>query len=206
MFYGAVSILTHVNVTRMQAQTCRLLHSAIKHSVTLQYHIQLALAGLEDCGNASSLTTAEKLFEIRAQLESWSNLRFRKRQVFPLPNDIRVWELLGGVMGHGVPNGPAIRGLKFIELPSVMRRTLSRTWELADLGVSIRDFAFDPAQNLLVVVVKMSPFYPYVARLRPCVLCALSLCLAKYRAAGSMRFVCSPWTAGMHTRSLLPTC
>lgn len=77
-------------------------------------------------------------------------------------------------MGHGLPVGPAIRGLKFIELPSASRGTLARTWKLVDIGVPIRDFAFDPAQNLLVIVVKMSPFYPYVmVRLRPC---ALHIC------------------------------
>jgi hypothetical protein len=108
------------------------------------------VAGVEDSGAASRLTTSDKIVELKARKEGWANLRFRRRRLIPktLTN---IWELCGGVLAHGVSE-VGTRGLKFIELPSAVRGTDGRTWEHRNMGVRIRDFAIDPAQDLAVLI------------------------------------------------------
>ena len=69
-----------------------------------------------------------------------------------------VWELYGGVLAQGT----SPRGLTFTQLPSKLRGIEQKTWALDDVGVKIRDFGMDPAQDLLAIVVK--PPREYVSR------------------------------------------
>lgn len=131
-------------------QTCRPLHATIRDALVLQYHIELAVASMEDCGTASRLTIADRLAELKAVEESWGNLRFRRRRLIPM-GPSNLWELFGGVFAHGVTGG-LMGGLSFIELPSAIRGTDGRAWEVLNMGVHIRDFAIDPAQDLVVLI------------------------------------------------------
>lgn len=83
---------------------------------------------------------------------NWDNLQFRIREKMPRPIS-RLYELIGGVAAFGgINHGLTIRGLRFIELPSAVRGTLSRQWQHPDLGLNIRDFTIDPVQDLLVII------------------------------------------------------
>lgn len=114
----------------------------------LQYDLELAIAGVVDAGSRFSI--AERLSELRTIEHGWANLHFRQRHRVPLPPGT-LWELFGGVLAHGlIPH--MTRGLSFIQLPSVTRGSLEKIWAHQDLGVQIRDFGMDPAQDLLMLI------------------------------------------------------
>ncbi|KAF8586079.1 hypothetical protein K439DRAFT_1632000 [Ramaria rubella] len=138
--------------------TCRLLHQTIRESVALQYHIHLLLAGAEDCGEASKITIADRLAELKTRQINWDNLQFRKRATLSMPEDCRVWELCGGVIAYGLRSESSDNtcGLAFHELPSVSRGFIGRHWKHSNFGISIKDFTMDPTQDLVVMVGKPS--------------------------------------------------
>lgn len=60
-----------------------------------------------------------------------------------------VWELYGGVLAQAFSGH---RKLGFTQLPSVIRGIEEKQWVIEDVGVKIRDFGMDPAQDLLIVL------------------------------------------------------
>jgi hypothetical protein len=117
--------------------------------VILEYQLELAVAGMHDV-EGQDLAVADRLAQLKTVQDGWSNLRFRQRRQIPF-NPERVWEMFGGVLAQGIP-GPTVCGLAFTELPSAVNRASGHTWKHRDLGVDIRDFAMDPAQDLLVLI------------------------------------------------------
>lgn len=134
----------------------KLIHGYIKISwlfknivdcdIRLQYTIELAVAGMED-GPPSALTPTERLAMLRERQEAWRELRWRSRQEYPMLEG-GVWELYGGVIAQADGD----RTLAFTQLPSDIRRIEEKHWKIEDVGVVIRDFSMDPAQDLLIVV------------------------------------------------------
>jgi F-box-like len=114
------------------------------------YQLELAVAGMHDV-EGQDLAVADRLAQLKTVQDGWSNLRFRQRRQIPFNLGPGVWEMFGGVLAQGMP-GPMVRGLAFTELPSAVNRASGHTWEHRDLGVDIRDFAMDSAQDLLVLI------------------------------------------------------
>ncbi|OJT10824.1 hypothetical protein TRAPUB_12693 [Trametes pubescens] len=114
--------------------------------VRAQYKIELAAAGMED-GPPSTLTSAERLRVLKAHQEAWDKLAWTSREEVPMHQG-GVWELYGGVLAQG----DGSRTLAFKQLPSAIRGIEEREWRIEDVGVNIRDFGMDPAQDLLVVI------------------------------------------------------
>ncbi|KAI9056374.1 hypothetical protein FKP32DRAFT_1639392 [Trametes sanguinea] len=127
-------------------QICRLLKDIIDEDVRLQYKIELAASGLED-GTHNTLTVAERLRMLQTRNEAWDNLAWTAREEIPMLQG-GVWELYGGVLGQG----EGARTLVFKQLPSTLRGIEGRQWRIEDVGVNIRDFGMDPAQDLLIII------------------------------------------------------
>ncbi|KDQ64393.1 hypothetical protein JAAARDRAFT_28021 [Jaapia argillacea MUCL 33604] len=127
-------------------QSCRFLKSLIEENLSLQYKIELSVAGMED-GRNCTLSVAERLSRLKRLQQSWLELRWSEEQTL-VKSSRRVWEIAGGVWG--CTTGP--RGLFFAQLPSVLRGISSREWSIQDVGFTIRDFTIDPSQDLLVIL------------------------------------------------------
>lgn len=127
-------------------QVCRLLKDIMDTDVRTQYKIELAAAGMED-GPPSTLTSAERLRVLKAHQEAWDKLAWTSREEVPMHQG-GVWELYGGVLAQG----DGSRTLAFKQLPSAIRGIEEREWRIEDVGVNIRDFGMDPAQDLLVII------------------------------------------------------
>ncbi|KAI0821790.1 hypothetical protein BC628DRAFT_800527 [Trametes gibbosa] len=130
----------------MAAQVCRLFRDTMDQDVRVQYKIELAAAGMED-GPSSALTVADRLRMLKARQEAWHKLEWTSRSEMPMAQG-GVWELYGGVLAQG----EGARTLVFRQLPSNIRGIEEREWRIEDVGVDIRDFGMDPAQDLLVIV------------------------------------------------------
>ena len=59
-----------------------------------------------------------------------------------------VWELYGGVLAQAEGESKLVCA----QLPSVIRRIEEKEWTIEDVGVKIRDFGMDPAQDLLIII------------------------------------------------------
>ncbi|KAI0649960.1 hypothetical protein C8Q79DRAFT_941783 [Trametes meyenii] len=127
-------------------QSCSFLKDVMDDDKRLQYHIELAAAGMED-GPPSTLTAAERLQILRTRQAAWDKLAKTSREEVPMLEG-GVWELHGGVLAQGEGS----RTLVLKQLPSAIRGIESREWRIEDLGVNMRDFGMDPAQDLLVVI------------------------------------------------------
>ncbi|KAI0325496.1 hypothetical protein GY45DRAFT_1374683 [Cubamyces sp. BRFM 1775] len=137
--------LDHVTLLRSR-QVCSLLKDLMDNDVRLQYKVELAAAGMED-GQYSTLSAAERLRMLKARQEAMDKLAWTSREEIPMLQG-GVWELYGGVLAQGEGS----RTLVFKQLPSSLRGIEGREWRIEDVGVHIRDFGMDPAQDLLVVV------------------------------------------------------
>lgn len=115
--------------------------------------MQLAVAGVKDAHADSQIPIVELLSELKVLEQGWANLHFRQRHTVRIPPG-RIWELFGGVLAQGIRTDDIFgtRGLLFIPLPFSGRASLTNSWELSDTGVRIRDFAMDPAQDLLTLI------------------------------------------------------
>lgn len=127
-------------------QVCSDLKTVIDADATLQYHIELAVAGMED-GPSSVRSPAERLEILRTRQNAWNKLKWKSQQEVPMSEGL-VWEVYGNVLAQA--RGDAT--LAFHQLPSDIRGIEGRRWVLENLGVNIRDFGMDPAQDLLILL------------------------------------------------------
>ncbi|KAI0772792.1 hypothetical protein BD413DRAFT_34230 [Trametes elegans] len=127
-------------------QVCTLLKDLMDQDVRLQYQVELGAAGMED-GPPGTLTAAERLRMLKARQAAWDRLAWTSREEIPMCQG-GVWELYGGVLAQGEGS----RTLVFRQLPSAIRGIQEREWRLEDVGVNIRDFGMDPAQDLLLII------------------------------------------------------
>ncbi|KAI0695131.1 hypothetical protein BC835DRAFT_1273744 [Cytidiella melzeri] len=129
------------------SEVCVVLRDAITSSRECQYAIELPIAGMED-GPPSNMVLTERLQRLRDHQAAWRSLQWRTDKTIDML-DGGVWELYGGVLAHA-------RGrdtLVFNQLPSAIRGIPEHSWEVTPSNItSIRDFAMEPACDLLVLI------------------------------------------------------
>jgi hypothetical protein len=129
------------------AQVCHRLKDVIDDSVACQYAIALGAAGLVDVPTKlAQWTTAAKLDTVRRHERAWRSLEYTSWSTLSMPVD-RIWEFYGGVWGRNVGN----EALCFTQLPSAIRKIGLREWSVP-VDIFVRDFSFDPFQDLLVLI------------------------------------------------------
>ncbi|RPD61706.1 hypothetical protein L226DRAFT_485162 [Lentinus tigrinus ALCF2SS1-7] len=127
-------------------EVCVFFKTLIDEDVHTQYKIELALAGMED-GPPSALTPSDRLAILRERQEAWKSLTWKARTEYDMRRG-GVWELYGGVLAQADGD----RTLVCAQLPSVIRGIEEKVWTVEDVGVKIRDFGMDPAQDLLIII------------------------------------------------------
>ncbi|KAI9453366.1 hypothetical protein F5148DRAFT_1151976 [Russula earlei] len=142
--------LDHLSILRSSA-VCKQLHALVTSSLLLQYRIELAADGLVDGppGGPASTTAArmELLLERRA---AWRALRPSRRAAVALAGHCHAYELVGGLFAKALEEFGAARRLVASWLPS--NAAGETRLVVDDLGVRIKDFALDPAQDLIVLL------------------------------------------------------
>ncbi|TFK85394.1 hypothetical protein K466DRAFT_494844, partial [Polyporus arcularius HHB13444] len=130
---------------------CSLLRNVIQDSLELQYRIELAADGLVD-GIGCSLSTSERLARLLELRARWHYLDWADVKPIQAPAMCQAYELVDGVFASSMGNGlSGSRHLALTWLPN--RREAERTVERSDLGVTVRDFAIDPSQDLMALVI-----------------------------------------------------
>ena len=121
----------------------------------LQYKIELEAEGLVD-GVGCPLPVAERYKLLMERRKRWRYLAWWQATTFPAPASCQAYELVDGVFAssRSMPLG-ASRHISFTRLPAPSEP--ARTTEREDLGVPIRDFAIDPSQDLVALVVDDVP-------------------------------------------------
>ncbi|KAL0957942.1 hypothetical protein HGRIS_000123 [Hohenbuehelia grisea] len=125
---------------------CKLFQQLIDNNANLQYKIALREAYQKD-GPPGPDSSASRLEKLRAHQTAWSSFSWSSVQDFETPLTDR-FQLEGNVIAELTSEGT---GVKFIQLPSVLRGIPMREWTV-DVGVLARDFFIDPDQNLLVLL------------------------------------------------------
>ncbi|KIK36486.1 hypothetical protein CY34DRAFT_811252 [Suillus luteus UH-Slu-Lm8-n1] len=151
-----IEILRHVDgrsILRCSC-VCRELKRVIDSSAELQYHIELALDCMLD-GPQSTASVAERLEQLRNLRRAWILFEWKKEVRIPMPGFCQAYELVGGVFAKtssSVGDHNQFSPRKFISswLPS--SSDPGHTLVRADIGVSTRDFAIDPSQDLIALV------------------------------------------------------
>jgi hypothetical protein len=141
----AVSLLHTFSALLITVQVCSLFRALIDSLPSLQYKIELAIAGQED-GVGHSLSTRRRLLR-RHQL-SWDALHWTQDLRFSMFRG-GLWELYGNVLAQITSNGHT---LHFKQLPSQSRAIEEKAWTVNVTQFRVRDFAIDPAQDLLIIV------------------------------------------------------
>ncbi|EJD51774.1 hypothetical protein AURDEDRAFT_149412 [Auricularia subglabra TFB-10046 SS5] len=145
--------------------TCKLLHAVVDASPLLQYHIELETAGLDE-GAGCAAGIQERLKALRTHKKRWETLDWRAQTRAPFWDSGNIWDLYGGVFGQGNIGGRG-RAFHFTRLPS---KTLgledAHSWEFKNINVQsgVRDFSFEPALDLLVLLDMKS--WPMTVHLR----------------------------------------
>jgi hypothetical protein len=83
---------THLLKPHMQ--TCSSLKALVDDTSSLRYRLELAAAGKVD-GNASSLTTKERLQRLRECESAWSHLKWSKSQKKLVLSGVGLWDISG---------------------------------------------------------------------------------------------------------------
>ncbi|KAI9446939.1 hypothetical protein F5148DRAFT_746642 [Russula earlei] len=145
------SDLLHSHTHLPLYDVCKQFHALITSSLLLQYRIELAADGLVDgpSGGPASTTAArmELLLERRA---AWRALRPSRRAAVALAGHFHAYELVGGLFAKALEEFGAARRLVASWLPS--NAAGETRLVVDDLGVRTKDFALDPAQELIVLL------------------------------------------------------
>lgn len=133
------------------SRVSRALRTLIADSVALQYTIELFAANLVD-GPPSATVKSARLRTLRDHQRAWNDVNWSSVHDIVLTEDemspeLSAWELVGGIFAVAVG-----RHLRFIQLPSTLRAIPRREWAIPDIGFTMKDFAMDRSQNLLVVI------------------------------------------------------
>ncbi|RPD53899.1 hypothetical protein L226DRAFT_469953 [Lentinus tigrinus ALCF2SS1-7] len=130
---------------------CPALREVIKESFELQYQIELVADGLVD-GTRCTLSTSERLARLLELRARWRYLDWTGVKHISAPAMCQAYELVDGVFASSMGNGlSGSRHLALTWLPTT--REEERTVEREDLGVTVRDFAIDPSQDLMALVI-----------------------------------------------------
>ncbi|KAK0184337.1 hypothetical protein F5146DRAFT_938832 [Armillaria mellea] len=128
-------------------QVCRTFKNIVDSSLALQYTIELAMDGMED-GKSSHLLNADRLGRLRDLRRAWADLNWKKFTRIPFSGECSAYELVAGVFVK------MFLGREFVltRLPSSTRPNVDQT-ELPDQDMLVKDFAMDPSQDLLAMLV-----------------------------------------------------
>ncbi|KAI0738204.1 hypothetical protein C8Q80DRAFT_1207471 [Daedaleopsis nitida] len=133
---------------------CRRLWTVIRDSIELQYLVELDADGLVD-GIDCTLTTSQRLERVLQRRARWRNLEWDRRVSIPAPTHYQAYELVDGVFASSrILLFAGSRHLALTWLPTLA--TAGKSMEREDIGFVIRDFAIDPSQDLLALVLKDS--------------------------------------------------
>ncbi|KAF5369863.1 hypothetical protein D9758_001091 [Tetrapyrgos nigripes] len=144
-----LEILSELDVFSLLRSTevCHVLRSFVKPSTILQYKVQLTLAGMKD-GPPTSEGSSSRLRRLETHQAAWHDLQWSSKQTFSL-NDVRLWELAGGVLGLVY----AENIFNFTRLPSSLRGMEQKEWKVeVDKNFDLLDFSMDVSNDLLVVL------------------------------------------------------
>ena len=136
--------------TNLLFQVCRTLLDLIEETTVLKYHIELYADGMVD-GEECELPVAERLSQLRIRRQAWKEIKWEHRRFPLIPGSWNAYELVDGIFSktlNSIGNNTA-RGILFANLPSRYNTTGSLVL-FEDLGITFRDFAMDPTQDLIV--------------------------------------------------------
>ncbi|KAJ3499953.1 hypothetical protein NLJ89_g10001 [Agrocybe chaxingu] len=128
-------------------RVCSLFKKLITKTASLQYIIELAVDALRN-EPSCTLPSTLRLEKLKKHREAHRQLRYNREIRIPVER-AGLWELCGGVLAQNTEENKLI----FRQLPSDLRSIEEMTWTVDEkLGFTMRDFAMDPSQDLLVLV------------------------------------------------------
>ena len=131
------------------AQVCRRFRDTVANSVELQYCIELAADGLVD-GTDCPLSTAERLERLLQLRLRWRHLDWTRVTHIRTPSTFRADEIVDGIHAMVVPSKNHRLTLTWLPTDADSQ---SRTIEREYVGLVVHDFAMDPSQDLIALVV-----------------------------------------------------
>ena len=154
-----------------------MLRNLVKATVELQYIIELFADGMAD-GTGCHLSTSERLTRLLQLRARWRSLDWARVDRISTPTLCQAYELVDGVFASSRLEDEIIgsRHLALTWLPTSTNAE-PKIIEREDVGVTIRDFAIDPSQDLMALLLKEEP-PTYVDDLPPHTLELSSLSLA----------------------------
>ncbi|KAH9018313.1 hypothetical protein EDB84DRAFT_1276248 [Lactarius hengduanensis] len=143
-------LLDYLSILRCSA-ACRQLHALVSASLHLQYRIELAAEGFIDGPPGGPASTAAARMNLLLERRvAWRLMRPRRRAAVALAGRCHAYELAGGLFAKAVEEHGAARRLVASWLPS--NSADETRLVVDDLGVRIKDFALDTAQDLIVLL------------------------------------------------------
>jgi hypothetical protein len=138
---------------------CKALKDHVEAAKETQYIIELALAGMEHNPN-NTWSSAERLESLRKYRSGWEKLEWSSESEIPL-RDFGMWDLYGGILAQA----DRTQTFHFIRLPSDSRRIKQKSWTIKpNVGDAVvKDFAFDPSQDLLTLVTPPTADSPHMS-------------------------------------------
>ncbi|KAJ7026928.1 hypothetical protein C8F04DRAFT_1123727 [Mycena alexandri] len=128
---------------------CRLWRETIATSTELQYSVELWADGLIP-GDSDRLSPVEKMERLNERRRRWRDLDWTSRTVFPINQQPRAYELVGGVFAQ--QNTWPQSDFSAIHLPTT--QTGGRVTVAENIGVESLDFAMDPSRDLVIFLHK----------------------------------------------------
>ena len=119
----------------------------------MQYIIELGTNGMEATSASYALPHVDLLQKLRDRLKAWEQLDRKRYRVIPSGNfsECRAYELVAGTFSTS--NGS---NLFVIWLPSATHD--GRVLRRKTIGLSVRDFAIDPTEDIIVFLEDGSKF------------------------------------------------
>jgi len=136
------TILQPIIDSHVILQVCKSFNRIIKEYTQIQYIIELGANGME--ATSCSLSHAEVLQKLRDRLKAWDQLDWKRSRVIPSGDldECCAYELLAGTFS--ISNGS---DLCVNWLPSATHDGRVLRYEM--VGLSIRDFAIDPTEDVI---------------------------------------------------------
>ncbi|KAH9850994.1 hypothetical protein C2E23DRAFT_887019 [Lenzites betulinus] len=124
----------------------------------LRYNIELAADGLIN-GVGCNLPVAERYNMLLERRRRWRYLDWTAIQSFMAPGMCQAYELVDGVFASS--KGAAFSQSRHISMTWLPTRSQpAHNIEREDVGFAVRDFAMDPSQDLIALVLTDEPMQP----------------------------------------------
>ncbi|EKM83555.1 hypothetical protein AGABI1DRAFT_123881 [Agaricus bisporus var. burnettii JB137-S8] len=140
-------------------EVCKKLKVYIESAKETSYIIELALAGLEHNTN-NTWSKAACLESLRKYQSGWEKLEWSEETTIPMLT-AGMWDLYGGILAQADEN----QTFHFLRLPSDSRRIEKKSWTVEpNVGDEVvKDFAFDPSQDLLILITPPTAAFPHMS-------------------------------------------